>query len=575
MVLPPYSPTGTALVNRKLRPISFYSNALTEAQRKRPTIKQQLFAIVKTLTSSAHESLLKSRRFELHTDHNNLVFLLNQSKTNAHVSRWQPLLADFEFDIHHIAGQANLWADLLSRQISKSEIKVHNIIEVKKDLDNQNSKNTEVTQKLMSTLHRETGHPGKSRTLKLMNEHGFTYTPALKLMARNMIDECNICQKFDHRPEQSRTGHSGTLMGESPFQCLHVNTMGTFSADHEGKKYVQLFSCNFTRYSILVPPPSNTAVDVASSLLTRVIPYFGIPAGIHSDNGPELQNAGVKALLTSLRINSTYSSSYFHESNGLAERRNKEILDTVRKIVTKHNCKEHWSSVILMHYWLCSLEPDAWHTLQLVETYTIISSKTDSGDNLDNRGKGAKWLDCNLKTVWNLALKQQSKCCQLQRTSPIFKSGDLVLKVNAGNIKFLKHLGPYQIKEIIGSSGYRVCSIISDHEYVVSQHELTAFRPILLNDDAKHLAASDIAEFVVEKVIDHTDDLSSFLVKFLNGPTLWQPLETLREHNSVNQALTDYVNCKKLMLPPRKRKQKERKKDKKNWCYRTDDVSEL
>ncbi|KAL0212082.1 hypothetical protein RCL1_005708 [Eukaryota sp. TZLM3-RCL] len=76
MELPPYKPRGTPLNERNVRPISFYSASLKPEQTKWSTLKQELYAIIRTLTFRPNETLLKSVNFELYTDHKNLTYLL-------------------------------------------------------------------------------------------------------------------------------------------------------------------------------------------------------------------------------------------------------------------------------------------------------------------------------------------------------------------------------------------------------------------------------------------------------------------------------------------------------------------
>ncbi|KAL0225327.1 hypothetical protein RCL1_003239 [Eukaryota sp. TZLM3-RCL] len=148
----------------------------------------------------------------------------------------------------------------------------------------------------------------------------------------------------------------------------------------------------------------------------------------------------------------------------------------------------------------------------------------------------------------------------------LLQERDLVLCLNCGSSKFLKHLGPYEIKEVLGNSGYWIRSIIYDAEFMVSHYYLIPFLPITLNDDARKLAATDINEYVAENITAHSEEENGFrfLVNFLNGPTLWQPLESLREYHTINESLLKYVTAHDIQLPPRLQKNRRSRKSTQN-----------
>ncbi|KAL0224214.1 hypothetical protein P9112_003604 [Eukaryota sp. TZLM1-RC] len=113
----PYSPAGTPLNKRKVKPLSFYSRLLTETQRKWSTLQKELYAILLILTESCLESYLLTRHLTIFTDHKNIAFLATAPEKNRIVKRWLPILSEFDFDIVHEPGEDNHWADMLSRNI--------------------------------------------------------------------------------------------------------------------------------------------------------------------------------------------------------------------------------------------------------------------------------------------------------------------------------------------------------------------------------------------------------------------------------------------------------------------------
>ncbi|KAL0239458.1 hypothetical protein GEMRC1_009566 [Eukaryota sp. GEM-RC1] len=78
-------------------------------------MQKELFAIICTLNQPAMANFLMTRQLTIFCDHKNIVYLINQPERNRIVTRWIPLLSNFSFEIIHVEGPNNVFADLLSR----------------------------------------------------------------------------------------------------------------------------------------------------------------------------------------------------------------------------------------------------------------------------------------------------------------------------------------------------------------------------------------------------------------------------------------------------------------------------
>ncbi|KAL0231154.1 hypothetical protein GEMRC1_010559 [Eukaryota sp. GEM-RC1] len=74
-------------------------------------IQKELYAILATLTLSLLSSFILTKRFTLFSPEKNRI-----------VTRWIPILANFEFELVHTAGEDNHFADLLSRCFSEPSV---------------------------------------------------------------------------------------------------------------------------------------------------------------------------------------------------------------------------------------------------------------------------------------------------------------------------------------------------------------------------------------------------------------------------------------------------------------------
>jgi hypothetical protein len=95
--------------------IGYESRKLKEHERNYATHNLELVAIVHSLRMWRH--YLMGKKFELRTDHIGLKYLFEQSTLNARQTRWLEFLSECDFDIKHIKGKENKFADALSRRV--------------------------------------------------------------------------------------------------------------------------------------------------------------------------------------------------------------------------------------------------------------------------------------------------------------------------------------------------------------------------------------------------------------------------------------------------------------------------
>ena len=80
---------------------------------------------------------------------------------------------------------------------------------------------------------------------------------------------------------------TGSIMSPGPCDTLSVDIVSPLPAD-QGMGYIVVFVDCYTKYAILIPSKGHTAATVCNALLTRVIPYFGVPTRLLPDRGQNL-----------------------------------------------------------------------------------------------------------------------------------------------------------------------------------------------------------------------------------------------------------------------------------------------
>ena len=103
-------------------PLAFLSGVFRGSELRWAIPDKEAYAIYNSCKRLAY-LLVRRRGFHVYTDHRNLVYIFNPAGSNTHLGkpaadrleRWSLTLRAFDFDIEHMPGEDNNWADLLSR----------------------------------------------------------------------------------------------------------------------------------------------------------------------------------------------------------------------------------------------------------------------------------------------------------------------------------------------------------------------------------------------------------------------------------------------------------------------------
>ncbi|KAL0231766.1 hypothetical protein GEMRC1_011170 [Eukaryota sp. GEM-RC1] len=342
------SDSSTPFSKRNVAPVSFFSKSFSNTQRKFSTFQKEFLAFVTLLSQRNVSSYLKGQKFTWLTDHRNLTFVLDVEPSNHVIERWRPFLAQFSFDIQHIPGKENVWADLFSRIFPPTTTAQVNLLSG--DFEKLHETGSLVPENLRQQILEDThcsplsGHPSKEDTIRKIVNAGLTW-PSLKEDVSSFVDKCQTFIKTANI-KRCKPKLSGTLFTQRPFETLSADVMGQFPKDNDGNAYLFVFVDNFSRYTILAPVTDITAASAANVFLKNIFLHFGLPRSIHSDNGKEFANQILKNLFETLNIEQTFSVPYSHESNGLVERRNRDVLSILRKLLLTYKNYDNWSSLI-------------------------------------------------------------------------------------------------------------------------------------------------------------------------------------------------------------------------------------
>ena len=395
--------------DQNMQVLFFLSGAFIGSQLNWSTPEQEAYAIIACI-ERLEQILIRPKGFIIYTDHNNLLFTYGiyrtqKINTRLRMDRWALKLQSFRYSIHHIAGERNVWADLLSRwganQTNKGEkptatsvkriaVKKHrqpyerngphvarprirplenlNWPHLNEIRDQQLSSGFSLPAKNMSARndlvyfkdrlwipntkqlrvrllliahYGISGHSSIADTTRKLREH--CDWQDLDQDVRDLIQDCIICRcAKQSSPAQHHRGERSRPT--KPNQALHFDYYFV-GESNDGSTYVLMLRDGFSRFTMLFDHDTPSSENAVESLLTW-ISLFGVPDYFFSDNGSHFRNKIVKELCRRLNIEQRFSTAYCGWSNGQAERVMRDIHQLLLVFVHDQVDRLEWPRVL-------------------------------------------------------------------------------------------------------------------------------------------------------------------------------------------------------------------------------------
>jgi transposase InsO family protein len=108
-----------------------------------------------------------------------------------------------------------------------------------------------------------------------------------------------------------------------------MDDLGPLPKTKHGNLFCLVICDRFTKVSIAVPIPEQTASTCAQVFVDRWISYYGVPLIILTDNGPNFASKFFSILTHILGVKHVFTSPYRPSTNGQTERWNATLVDTL------------------------------------------------------------------------------------------------------------------------------------------------------------------------------------------------------------------------------------------------------
>ncbi|KAK1346710.1 hypothetical protein QTO34_000570 [Cnephaeus nilssonii] len=180
---------------------------------------------------------------------------------------------------------------------------------------------------IASQTHRST-HLGGTKLAELLGRE--YYIPELHKMARDIARRCLICAQVN--PGPPITAPPGTrFRGSSPGEHWEVD-FTELPSGLGGYRYLLVFVDTFSGWPEAYLTRAETAQVVVKKLLSEILPRFGLPLFMGSDNGPVFIAKVTQCLVKALKVTWKLHCVYRPQSSGQVERMNRTLKETLTKL---------------------------------------------------------------------------------------------------------------------------------------------------------------------------------------------------------------------------------------------------
>ncbi|XP_078077302.1 protein NYNRIN-like [Mustelus asterias] len=172
-------------------------------------------------------------------------------------------------------------------------------------------------------------HCARGEVARKIKKEGF-WSPYLQNSIDSILSQCEVCAQNNIR--KGITAPIGHIpIPEGPFKhlCMDYVDMGKVV---RGKRYMLVIIDRFSRWIEATPSKDQGSGTVINFLSKEIIPRFGIPTQLSSDNGSAFIGRALRETLSALRIKQKFGCVYHPQSQGMVERANGTLKAKISKI---------------------------------------------------------------------------------------------------------------------------------------------------------------------------------------------------------------------------------------------------
>ena len=180
-------------------------------------------------------------------------------------------------------------------------------------------------------------HLGPERTLTQLRQS--YYWPGMAKDIKSWYAACDVCNRSKGPPPRAH-GLMTKIVAAAPMDLVAIDILAGLPKTKDGSTCILAVTDYMTKWAEAYALPNEEAHTCMTALYQGMFSRFGLPAQLHSDQGPNFESKLVKELTKLAGIRKSRTTPYHPRSDGQVERLNRTILQMLR--ATAYDCPEEW-----------------------------------------------------------------------------------------------------------------------------------------------------------------------------------------------------------------------------------------
>src|SRR5436190_18335007 len=180
--------------------------------------------------------------------------------------------------------------------------------------------------------HPTGGHFGKDTTYDKISTRFWW-----KGMYKDITEYIRRCDSCQRRGNKGGKGYLNPIKVGKPFERIGIDFVGPLDRTEKGNRYILVVTDYLTKWPEAKAMKEATAENVIRFIYKKIICRHGCPKVILSDRGTHFRNKLVDGLCERFEIKHKLSSPYHSQTNGLVERFNRTLCESLVKVSRKEN----------------------------------------------------------------------------------------------------------------------------------------------------------------------------------------------------------------------------------------------
>ncbi len=178
----------------------------------------------------------------------------------------------------------------------------------------------EALQKPVIKLYHDYAHVSAPKTQQLIQKN--FWWPQIASDIQRWCDTCIVCATIN----QGKPGRTKLCRPEppkGPWELLQLDFIGPLPSAKGGYRYCLVIIDKFSKWFEAIPTRNNSANTVARVVANQILPLWGAPIQIESDQGTHFTGQVMKQICQMLNIKQRFHIPYRPQSSGMVERANR------------------------------------------------------------------------------------------------------------------------------------------------------------------------------------------------------------------------------------------------------------